>query len=198
MMFSQRTDRQGFVTCAMVSGPLAEPYTNDHRDTQQIRYEAWLRSIIAQHEPVTDTLHPILGQNSRLGQPWRCHFDMDSGFVDCSAFYSTMRRVRFDVAMCLIAPRDMKVEAMLWSWAAVDLYCNGAKLGDIPSPVYKPISHLKVTLPLMAGRNMIYLACCNLGVRDTRSSVALQLLTGSEEIGVAFPDEKHEAEILAA
>ena len=197
-MILQKTDRQGFVTCAMVSGPLAEPYSNDHRDPQQIRYEGWLRSIIAEHEPIADTVHPRMGENSRLGLPWRVYYDMDSGFVDCSAFYSTMRRVRFDVAMCLAAPRDMEVRAVLWSWSAVDLYCNGERLARIASPVYKPIQSVKVTLPLKVGRNMLYLAGCNLGVRDTRSSLALQLLTGRDEVMQVFPDEENETEVLEA
>ena len=193
-----RTDRQGFVTCYMVSGPKAEPYTNDHRDTQQIRYEAWLRSVIADHAPVEDTEHIRLGQESRLGQPWRYHYDMGSGFIDCSAFYSEMRRVTFDVACCVVAERAMEVPAVLWSYAAVDLYCNGVKLGQIDHPDYKPIERLKVTLPLRAGRNILYMACCNLGVRDTRSTVAIQLLSDDPALGIALPDETCETQIARA
>ena len=189
-------DRQGFVTCSMVSCPKVEPYASELRDKQQIRYETTLRGLIAAHEPVDATVAPVLGQPSRLGLPWRCRDDISSSFVDCTAFYSLMRRVTFDVAMCLVAPRALEVRAVLWSYAAVDLYLNGEKLCQLDRPVYKPISRREVTLPLRAGRNLIYLACCNLGVRDTRSTVALQLRDHLDEVTVDLPDETH-AEAIA-
>ena len=191
-------DRQGFVTCYMVSGPKAEPFTSDHRDPQQIRYEGWLRRQLADHEPVADTEHIILGENSRLGLPWRVHYDEGSAFVDCSTFYSLMRKVTFDVAACLLAPRDLEAEVVLWSYAAVDLYCNGVKVGEIDAPVYKPIRHETVRLSLKAGRNILYMACRNLGVRDTRSTVALQLKSHRAELTAVLPDPTHAAEIQAA
>ena len=183
-----KVDREGFLTCCMVSGPKVEPYTSELRDKQQIRYETRLRAMIASHAPVDAACAPALGQMSRLGLPWRYQDDIGSGFVDCSAFYSLMRRVTFDVAMCVVAPRAMEVSAALWSYAAVDLYVNGVKLCQIDKPVYKPITRLNVTLPLREGRNLIYLACCNLGVRDTRSTVALQLKDHLDEVTVDLPD----------
>ena len=183
-----KVDREGFLTCCMVSGPKVKPYTSELRDKQQIRYETRLRAMIADHAPVDAACAPVLGQMSRLGLPWRYQDDIGSGFVDCSAFYSLMRRVTFDVAMCIVAPRDMEVAAVLWSYAAVDLYVNGEKLCQIDKPVYKPITRLDVTLPLKEGRNLIYLACCNLGVRDTRSTVALQLKDHREDVTVDLPD----------
>ncbi|MGN1019905.1 MAG: hypothetical protein ACI4O7_06000, partial [Aristaeellaceae bacterium] len=183
-----KVDREGFLTCCMVSGPKVEPYTSELRDKQQIRYETRLRAVIATHAPVDAACAPVLGGTSRLGLPWRYQDDIGSGFVDCSAFYSLMRRVTFDVAMCVVAPRAMEVPAALWSYAAVDLYVNGEKLCQIDKPVYKPITRLDVTLPLREGRNLIYLACCNLGVRDTRSTVALQLKDHLDEVTVDLPD----------
>ena len=166
-------DREGFVTSYMVSGPLAEPYSNDHRDIQQIRYEAYLRSVIPDHTPVENTITLKLGKQSRLGMPWRVYYNEGSAFVDCSTFYSLMRKVTFDVATALYVERPVTVRAVLWSYAAVDVYCNGVKLGQIDQPVYKPIQRLELELPLQAGGNVLYFACQNLGVRDTRSTMAL-------------------------
>ena len=42
----------GFVTHFMVSGPQEEPYFNEAKDKNQLRYEAYLRSVIAEHKPV--------------------------------------------------------------------------------------------------------------------------------------------------
>lgn len=194
-----KPDRQGFATCYMVSGPREEPFESTLRDTQQIRYEVRLRETIALHAPAAEAAcTPQLGKLSRLEMPWRVQDDPGSGFVDCSAFYSLMRRVSFDAAVCVVAPEDMRVRAALWSYAAVDLYLNGEKLCQIDRPVYKPISRREVTLPLKAGRNLVYLCCCNLGVRDTRSTVALQLLEGTEALTFDLPDEAHAGAVYDA
>lgn len=84
----------------------------------------------------------------------------------------------------------MTVEAALWSYAAVDMYCNGVKCCEIQHPVYKPIEKRTVRLQLHAGLNVIYLACENLGVRDTRSIVGLQILTHRDELTVTLPDQR--------
>ena len=187
-----KPDRQGYATCYMVSGPRKEPFESELRDTQQIRYETRLRETVAVRSPAAEaSCAPQLGMLSRLGMPWRVQDDPGSGFVDCSAFYSLMRRVSFDVAVCVVAPKDMPVRAALWSYAAADLYLNGERICRIDKPVYKPISRREATLPLKAGRNLIYLCCCNLGVRDTRSIVALQLLEGKEVLTFDLADEAH-------
>ena len=128
-----KPDRQGYATCYMVSGPREEPFESTLRDTQQIRYEVRLRETIALHAPAAEAAcTPQLGKLSRLEMPWRVQDDPGSGFVDCSAFYSLMRRASFDAAVCVVAPEDMRVRAALWSYAAVDLYLNGEKLCQIP------------------------------------------------------------------
>lgn len=188
-MSDWRLDRQGFVTHYMVSGPQVTEYTSDVRDKNQLRYEAYLRSVIAQHEPVADAMHIVSGENSRLGMPWRFQGGADTAFVNLSDFYSLMRRVKFDVATVIVAPADMDAKAVLWSYAAVDLYCNGVQVGGIDAPVYKPIHRAEIILPLKQGRNVIYFACETLGVRDTRSVVGLQLPGMNDKLQVSLPDE---------
>ncbi len=188
-MSDWRLDRQGFVTHYMVSGPQVTEYTSDVRDKNQLRYEAYLRSVIAQHEPVADAMHIVSGENSRLGMPWRFQGGADTAFVNLSDFYSLMRRVKFDVATVIVAPADMDAKTVLWSYAAVDLYCNGVQVGGIDAPVYKPIHRAEIILPLKQGRNVIYFACETLGVRDTRSVVGLQLPGMNDKLQVSLPDE---------
>ena len=183
-------DREGFVTAYMVSGPKVSPFFSEERDNNQLRYEAHLRDIVPQHPKLTNTESISMKENSRLGLPWRFVGGKDCAFVNCSDFYSTMQRVAFDVATALIVPADFDVQAVLWSYAAVDVYCNGIRIGGLEHAVYKPIGRAKICLPLKAGKNVIYFACETLGVRDTRSVVGLQIITGKDKILVTLPDEE--------
>ena len=181
-------DREGFIQHYMVSGPQTEPFQCDERDTNQLRFEGRLREIVARHEPVRDALNIRHGTDSRLGLPWRFQGGKDTSFVNLSGFYATMQRERFDAATALIAERECTVEAVLWSYTAVDLYLNGSCEGGLAQPVYKPIQRAQISLPLQAGRNILYLACETLGVRDTRSVVGLQILNAPETLRVSLPD----------
>lgn len=179
----------GFVTHFMVSGPQEEPYFNEAKDKNQLRYEAYLRSVIAEHKPVGETGEILVGAKSRLNEEWKYYYDSGSCFVNISTFYSVMRRIHFDIATVLETSSDIDVMVALWSYAAVDVYCNGRLEGALKQPVYKPIQKKELTLHLKAGRNLIYLACENLGVRDTRSVAGLQILNHKDEIKVSIPDE---------
>lgn len=185
-----KLNRDGFVTHFMVSGPKEEPYFNETTDKNQLRYEAYLRSVIAEHQPLGEVGEIKAGQKSRLDEEWKYYYDGQSSFVNISTFYSVMRRIRFDLASVLESPQDMEVSAILWSYAAVDVYCNGNLEGTLVQPVYKPIQKKELTLHLKKGQNLIYLACENLGVRDTRSVAGLQIMSHADEITVSLPDEE--------
>ena len=183
-----QTDRNGFITAWMVQGPLVTPYENSVRDPNQLRYEAYLRSMIAAHEEVRVPENLRAGENGRLGKPWQVMCGADCAFVNLSDFYSTMQRVQFDAATVLIAPLDCTVKAVLWSYAAVDVYLRGKKIGGIDAPVYKPIRSCELLLDLKAGENLLYLACETLGVRDTRSVAGLQISSPPTGLAAALPD----------
>lgn len=191
-------DKGGFINHYMVSGPLTEPFSREERDTNQLRYEAWLRSIIAEHTPLADTERITANEKSRLHLPWRFQGGQDTAFVNLSDFYPTMQRVKFDVATALEAPCALCVSAILWSYTAVDVYCNGIRVGGIDHPVYKPIAKAEMTLPLRPGKNILYLACETLGVRDTRSFVGLQIVSHQNQVTVGLPDEDMTALIAPA
>ena len=189
-MAAWHLDREGFITHYMVSGPRVEPFTRAERDTNQLRYEAFLRSVVAEHPALSGTESVSASETSRLGQPWRFQGGRDGAFVNLSVFYADMRRVAFDAATALEVSCARQIRAVLWSYAAVDVYCNGLRVGGLDRPVYKPIGRAEITLPLRAGKNVIYLACETLGVRDTRSVAGLQIPENREEIRVTLPDEE--------
>ena len=191
-------DREGFINHFMVSGPLVRPFSRPERDKNQLRYEAWLRSVVAEHPTVQGAETVSAKEKSRLGLPWRFQGGRDTAFVNLSDFYATMQRVDFDMATALIAPCPMEVSAILWSYAAVDVYCGGVRIGGIASPVYKPIARQEILLPLREGRNVIYLSCEALGVRDTRSVAGLQIVSHQSELLVTLPDEEMAAAMAPA
>ena len=65
-MQSWSLDRQGFVNHYMISGPAVVPFFSQERDSNQLRYEAYLRSIVAEHPALTGTEYVSASENSRL------------------------------------------------------------------------------------------------------------------------------------
>ncbi len=191
-------DRQGFVHHYMVSGPKVTPFYSEERDKNQLRYEAHLRAVVAEHAPLADTEKVCAGRESRLGMPWHFQGGKDTAFINLSDFYADMRRVAFDAATALYSAKAQAVRAVIWSYAAVDVYCNGAAVGSLRAAVYKPIGRLELTLPLKAGKNVVYFACETLGVRDTRSVIGLQIEAYDAEISAALPDEDMAKDVALA
>ncbi|MBR4503288.1 MAG: hypothetical protein IKP22_15590 [Clostridia bacterium] len=190
-------DREGFVPCYLVSGPRVSDFSSPERDNNQLRYEARLREQIARHIPVDASACAHAGENSRLGLPWRFYGGQGCCFVDLSDFYSLMRRVEFDAVVSVWSPHDAALDAVLWGYAAADLYVNGELKERIDAPRYKPIRRVPFEIRLRRGLNLIYIACENLGVRDTRSTVGLQIL-GSEDLKVTLPDADSAKALFAA
>ena len=188
---SWRPDRQGFICHWLVSGPLScDADTSDPSlPGDQFAREDALRAALA-HRPRPDDAPSRLRADApgRLGMPWRFVGGRDGAFVNLSAFYPTLCALRFDAATALTAPGPTRVEAALWSYAAAVVYLNGAAVGEIAAPRYAPIQRVKLTLDLRAGENLLYVACETLGVRDTRSVFAVQLLSPPEGLDVTLPD----------
>ena len=189
-------DRQGFICHYLVSGPQVTPFFSEEKDPNQLRYEANLRKRIPRHLPVENAAAVDCAAPGRLGLPWRFQGGQDCAFINLSDFYATMQRVAFDAVTVLVSPSGGTVAVRLWSYAAVDVYCNGALVGSLASPVYKPIGHLDLALPLSPGKNVLYLACETLGVRDTRSVVGLQLINPPSGLRVTLPDGTLAAEAV--
>lgn len=183
--------KSGFVGQYLIAGPKEEPFINDDKDENQLRYETHLRSILPEEQTGKPQGEILLGENSRHGIPWSYYYCYGNWFVDVSTFYSTLTRVDLDACTQLIAPGDMEVKAVIWSYAAIDVWCNEVHVGSIKTPVYKPIQKQEITLSLKKGVNPVYISLQTLGVRDTRTLFGIQIVESCEEIQVSLPDAAH-------
>lgn len=210
--------RNGFITKYLISGKKDFAFHDDGRDTNQLRYEKYLRSLVTVHTestaaedaaavdsasktpvgpaPFSDAVR--IGKNSQIGMPWRYYASGGNVFVDDSDFYLEPRKVELMGATKLIAAKKMDVTVNLWSYGAVCVWVNGKEAARIERPVYKPISRVKSVFRLEKGENNILVRLCTLGVRDTNISFALQILDGKEELRVKLPDEEAAMPFIAA
>lgn len=183
-------DRDGYITKYLVSGRCDSEFQDDARDSNQLRYEKYLRGLVATHEAPDISAPIFIGSPSPIGKPWRYYHSCGNIFVDDSGFYLDLRKVELLAATRLAAEEDMAVRVNLWSYAAVDVWLNGEKAVSIARPVYKPISRSQAVFQLKKGLNDVFIRLETLGVRDTSVSFALQILDRQEDIRVALPDEE--------
>ena len=197
-MKTWRLENDGFIAQYMIAGPSDVPYQSETSTNDQLKLEALLRNEIVTKKPLSLPQSPILlGNVSENGKPWQVWAPCSASFIDVSEFYSTLRRIRLDAATVLVASTAMQVRAVVWSFMAVGVYLNGALLGEIARPVYKPIQSLTVTLDLKEGENTLFFLCDNLGVRDTRNMLGVQILDRTDELSVALPDHGVQDEVFA-
>jgi hypothetical protein len=183
-----KLNKEGFITNYLIAGTKTEPFVHKQTDDNQLRYEQYLRTIIAEHHtdyPVTE--EPKIHDVSELGMKWEYYFSYGNWFVDKSHFYANLTKVQLVAAVNIIVPKDMCIPANLWSYAALDVWLNKENVAVIKEPVYKPIKKEKIILNLHKGENQIYIKLQNLGVRDTRNIFGIQLLKNQEEIEIALP-----------
>lgn len=189
-------NKTGFLTNYLISGPKEMDFVNDETDENQLRYEQHLRSLVADLSRTCPRGPIVLGQNSRLQMPWKYYYHYGNWFVDESTFYSTLKKVELDAVTQILVEEDLTAEAVVWSYAAVDVWCNGELACRMDTPVYKPIQKKKMELRLKKGKNQIYVSLQTLGVRDTRTLFGIQFMDHTEDICVVLPDEKQTEELV--
>ncbi len=190
--------KDGFVMEYMTAGPSLEAFSSDMHDEDQLQLEGRLRKAVCGPRPETVKLKARLGETAPNGCPWRVYAPYGNGIIDVSAFYSTLQKIRVYGAAVLIAPKEMKVKARVWGYMAVGVYVNGRLAGGLAYPDYKPIQYCDLELTLEEGRNQILFICENLGARDTRNIVGLQILDHREEIRTGLADEGWQEAVAAA
>ncbi len=191
-------NREGYVMQYMLAGPQITDYVTDTRNPNQLQLEAILRKeIVTQREEKKEIVAKV-GQTAENGCGWGVYYAYGNCFVDCSDFYSVLKKIHMAVATVLCVPQDMDVNAVVWTYMSVGVYCNGILEEVQSSPVYKPIHHKKVKLHLKKGRNVLYFDCENLGVRDTRNILGLQIIDHVESIRVQLPDEDYQEQMYEA
>jgi hypothetical protein len=189
-------NREGFITDYLVSGPVETDFIDTTIDANQLHYEKYLRSIIADKQISYPSGQIRVGQPGRTGMPWRYHYGQGNWFVDFSTFYSSLKRIELDAATILTSDKKNDVPAILWTYAAVDIWCNGKLVCKTETPVYKPIVRMDMILPLHQGENELYIVFQNLGVRDTRNLFGIQIPRDREDIGVRLPDMEHTTDFI--
>jgi hypothetical protein len=197
-METLKLNKAGFITNYLVTGPKETDFINNETDDNQLRYEQYLRTIVTDKNLSLPEQEVSLGKDSSLGMPWRYYYHYGNWFVDESTFYSTLQKVELDAVTQINVEQDITVEAIVWSYAAIDLWCNGQHVCSMHSPVYKPIQKEKTVFELKKGSNQIYVKLQTLGVRDTRTLFGIQILNHQEQIRITLPDEKHTDEVVLA
>lgn len=188
--------RSGFITHYLLSGPRFTDFIVDHADKNQIRYEQYLRSIVADRELPAPSGDIAIGDLSELGLPWTYYYP-GTGFVNISQFSVTPQKVELLAASGLAVEEDIEVRANLWTYAAVDVWLNGERVGSVNEPVYKPMKKQEMKLSLKKGINTLLIRMQNLAVRDTRNIFGIQLLDRLDSISAALPDADNAKPYLA-
>lgn len=180
--------KDGFVMEYMVAGPALEEFQTELRDEDQLRLEGRLRKEISEEREKQWETEIRLGEKAPNGCPWQVYAPYGNGMIDVSDFYSTLQKIRILAAAEIIAPEEMKVPARVWTYMSVGIYVNGELAGKVAYPDYKPIQYCDLTLSLKKGRNQILFICDNLGARDTRNILGLQILERQEELRTGLAD----------
>lgn len=179
----------GYVMQYMIAGPVTGEYASDTRASEQLALEAKLRAEIV--TPKAKEIKPriLMGEKDANGAPWTVYAAYGNCFIDVSSFYSTLQKIHLAAATVLHTSKEERIVVRIWTYMAVGVYLNGTLVGEVERPVYKPIRHLDVGLYLKAGNNVLYFDCENLGVRDTRNMLAVQVRENRQAVEVVLPDE---------
>jgi len=186
-----KLEESGFITNYLISGPRLREFTDDKIDKEQLRYEKYLRSIIAEKCDIMPSEKIRIGAISSIGMEWKYYYSSGNWFVDVSDFYSVLKKIDLLAAVNICVEEDMEVPAYLWTYGAVDIWLNTEHICCVQNPVYKPIFQKNMTLTLKKGENLLYIKMQNLGVRDTRNIFGIQILENINKIKILLPDAEN-------
>jgi len=181
----------GFISNYLISGPRLVEFRDDKTHTEQLRYESYLRSIIADKCDLMPCEKIKLGSISSIGMEWKYYYSPGNWFVDVSDFYSLLKKIDLLAAVNICVEEDIEVPAFLWTYGAVDIWLNTEHICVAQDPVYKPITQKPLILKLKKGENLLYIKMQNLGVRDTRNIFGIQLLENINKITISLPDAEN-------
>lgn len=185
-----------FIAHYVISGPLITDFVIDRTDPNQIRYEQHMRSVIADKNRPAPSADIKLGALSELGMPWEYAYP-SNGFVNIPQFSRTPKKVELLAAAVLSVKEDLKAQASLWTYAAVEVWLNGQLATSVAEPVYKPMRRQQLELDLKKGRNLLILRMQNLAVRDTRNIMGIEILEHADRIENLLPDSGQTQALLA-
>lgn len=181
---------RGYVTHWLVSGPSVHPFSDTNDQVDQLAFEAKLRALVRDTDITAPPGDIRVDAPFHEMRPWRYHDMRGNWFVELSSPGSGLKKVDASAACLLHSDKTQAVDAILWTYAAIDLWVNGQKCLEIPAGAYKPVIKRRFTLPLLQGENSVFVRMQALAVRDTHNVFGLQL-PGAQGITVALPDAEH-------
>ncbi len=177
----------------LISGPKCERYVPDKNSPvtwqDQLGFEKAQRAVFFKDLNTAPQAINSIEDKSLMGGNFTYYYNNGNCFVDVSTFYSLLTCVRADAVTNIISADKTTVKAVLWTYAAVDLWLNGERVLKAQPPVYKPILKHEIELNLKKGTNQLYVVMQNLGVRDTRNIFGVEVL--DDTVKNTLPDEQN-------
>lgn len=180
-----------FITNYLVSGPKITPFEHEQTDTNQIRYEQYLRSIIAKEQGSVPEKSVQIGTNSELGMPWKYYDSYGDYFLSIKQFSYTLTKTQVMAAFCLSTPVNLTISMALWTYGAIEIWQEESCICHINTPCYKPMKRIPFSASLKKGENLFLVRMTCLGARDTRNMFGVELLNHKDTVTCILPDQKH-------
>lgn len=190
---------QGFLTRWLISGLKTSPYESSQTDKDQIRYEQYLRTEGIDGDLKRPPKDIRLGEKGCGDCLWEYYYRRNHWFVDLSNTCPGPTKLEAYGATVLEAEEDLDLEAVLWTYPAIQLWVNDQLACLVENAVYKPMAKRPVTLHLKKGKNLIFVRMQTVGVRDSRNMFGLQIKGEPDgKVRTALPDEDAAAPVVLA
>lgn len=193
-----KANKEGFITNWLICGPWITPYYSDNQECDQLAYENHLREIIRDGNIRKPPKTIMLGERFLNNMPWWYYYSKSNWFVALPAWGFGLSKLDACAATQLVCMEDMQVKAVLWTYAAIDMWLDDVKVCEVKSPCYKPIKRIEVELRLKKGSNRLFIRMQTLLVRDGRSIFGIQLKEHARDIRVSLPDMEHVMPVIKA
>lgn len=178
---------EGFITHWLVSGLKTEVFEAEQVEKHQVKFEHYMRKVGIRSPLKECPTNISLGEDGIDGCPWSYYYFPNNWFVDLSSGYTNPTYVEGYAYTQIHVVKHMLIRANIWSYAAVEVWLNGSMIYSLEQGYYKPVQKAEVLLVLEPGQNTLFLRMQNVGVRDTRNIVGVQLLENLSDITVSLP-----------
>lgn len=171
-----------FLNRWLVTKPVIQPYSVKREIDDQLMFERHMRECVADRNILTLQELEELSKHS-----FSYLQNHGNWFVDFSDFYHLTKKIEFYAKTSLITKEKQELDAVLWTYGAVQIYVNQVCVSSNHVPVYKPIQRVPFKMCLNEGVNELVVRVQNLGVRDTRNIFGIQLQNSSLDVELCLP-----------
>lgn len=193
-MLKGTNNDQGYISNWLICGPVLSDLTFTVDETDQYEFENKMRRALPNDEFEVPSVVAV--NMPFMGDKWKFYECGNGIFVDLSYFYRLLCRVDFYAATQIISDCEQDIPLQLWSYPATDVWVNGKIAFSHVQPYYKPMYTDRTTVHLSEGVNNIFVRCQNLGVRDTRNIVGLQIPVCKYDLINTIPGDRAAVESL--